>query len=582
VLKISKAALVAAVLSLSAVPATLPAQAATTTTGITTELNIPTITAVDSSMDETALRDALSGGFSKHVDEIAKLNATSITIPEITLKISVPDGKANSTVTYKDIVLTNVKDGVAESASVGSADSTSAEGTFSLGKLSTGTLDFGGILALYSLVPAGAPDQPMKALYKGFKWEGATFTGPTVSCNIGQVTADEFDARPLKISFAQMMEASQQLKDAGTGAPPPEATATMISFFADMFQAFKSTPLSVGPVACKGTDEKGEPFELAIAGINMDGYQPGIYPAITVTGLSVKAGADGVVSLGEAKLKQIGLQQPIAVLEGQKDLSPAWLETNMRKLIPSFEGFSVTDLKIDVPDTQSPGTRVNANIASIDVTLSDYLNGIPTKISTKADGVDVPLPADSTDENVKTLLALGITKVNLGYDLEANWDKDSQTIKVDKAAISGKDLGSFAVAALLGNAAEQLFDPDNNVMQAAAMNLTFKSLGIDVTDAGLGDKLVPLLASQQGADPATYRTQLAGIAEGSALQLLGATDAARALGQAVSSFVTGTAKSLNVTVTAKDALGLSLPQLMQAQNNPAALTSAIDITGTAQ
>src|SRR5262249_20750437 len=115
VLNISKAALIAAAISLTAVPAGLftattanaalvttnahPANSnsasseepsspgndtTTSTSGFTSNLSIPTITLVDSSMDEAALRDALSGGFSKHVQEIANLNATSITIPEVT------------------------------------------------------------------------------------------------------------------------------------------------------------------------------------------------------------------------------------------------------------------------------------------------------------------------------------------------------------------------------------------------------------------------------------------------------------------------------------------------------------------
>ena len=44
-----------------------------------------------------------------------------------------------------------------------------------------------------------------------------------------------------------------------------------------------------------------------------------------------------------------------------------------------------------MPNPDDASTRYKASVADFDLTLSDYLNGIPTKISTKASGVDVPL-----------------------------------------------------------------------------------------------------------------------------------------------------------------------------------------------
>ena len=112
------------------------------------------------------------------------------------------------------------------------------------------------------------------------------------------------------------------------------------------------------------------------------------------------------------------------------------------------------------------------------------------------------------------------------------------------------------------------------------MGVTVKSITLNTTDDGLGDKLVPMLAAQQGADAATYRTQMAGVAEGAALQMLGSTDAARQLGTAVGDFISGKAKALMISIVPKDASGISIPQLMAASNDPTALTNAVDITGT--
>jgi hypothetical protein len=236
---------------------------------------------------------------------------------------------------------------------------------------------------------------------------------------------------------------------------------------------------------------------------------------------------------------------------------------------------------MDIPDSEHPGERIKANIGDFDLSLSDYFNGIPTRISSKASGVVVPLPENSTDDSVKMLMALGITKVNVGFDFDASWDKATQSINIGKVAVSGVDLGSFSLASVIGNAAEQLFDVDPNVQQAAGLNVTVKSITLDTKDDGLGDKLVPTLAQQQGvSDPTAFRTQMAGMAEGAALQMLGSTDAARALGVAVGNFISGKAKTLSINIAAKDPNGVAIPLLMQASNDPTALVNTVDITGS--
>jgi hypothetical protein len=72
---------------------------------------------------------------------------------------------------------------------------------------------------------------------------------------------------------------------------------------------------------------------------------------------------------------------------------------------------------------------------------------------------------------------------------------------------------------------------------------------------------------------------MAGVAEGAALQLLGSTDAARALGVAVGDFLSGKSKSVSINVAAKDPNGITVPMLMRASNDPTVLASAVDITG---
>jgi hypothetical protein len=599
VLKISKAAMVAAVLSVSAIPAiglvdavaqdvaaiTTTPQPATTTgsTGLETKLSIPTVTVVDSTMDEAALRDALSGGFMKHVDELAKLSASSITIPEINLTMMVNSAGATqvSNVTYKDVVLANVKNGVAESASIGGTSSTSAAGSFSFGKLAANAIDLGALLALYNFVPGADPSQPMTTLYKDFTFEGGSFMSQAASCTFGKVAAGEFAGRPLKVSFAAMFDAANKV-DAAHGNPSPEDLGNFIGFITDIFQAFKSSPVNLEGLSCSGTAE-GKSFDFSIGGIVMDGYAPGLYPALEIKDVKFTDGDNDSFLLADAKLKTIDLHGPIAVLEaGKGEYNEAWFTKNARKFIPAFGGFSFSGLSFDVPNPDSSSERYQAKVADFDLSLSDYLNGIPTKFSTKASGVDVPLPINSSDDSVKMLQSIGITRINMNYEVSASWDKATNQINIDKVAASGNDLGSFAIAAVLGNATEQLFDLNPNVEAAASMGVTIKSVNLGVIDQGFEDKVIPLMAAEQKADPATFRTTMAAAAEGAAIAMLGSTDQARQLGAAISDFIAGTKKSLTINVASKDPAGIAMPLLMLAENNPAVLAGAVDITGSAE
>jgi hypothetical protein len=130
VLKLSRAALLAATLGLAApvLPAFAqesPGQPADQMP-FAFELKIPSVVAVDSSMSEDQIKDVFTSNFLTHADQLASLNATSITIPELTAVFTVEGtGGGTSTVTYRDIVLTNVKDGRADKVSVGSGESVS-------------------------------------------------------------------------------------------------------------------------------------------------------------------------------------------------------------------------------------------------------------------------------------------------------------------------------------------------------------------------------------------------------------------------------------------------------------------------
>src|SRR6185312_6932886 len=322
----------------------------------------------------------------------------------------------------------------------------------------------------------------------------------------------EFDARPLKISFTQMMEAAQQMQ-ASPNNPPAAALSTYVQFILDTFSSYKSTPMTLDGLSCNGTGDT--PVTVSVGSVGIEGYQPGIYPAVTAKAIKVDAGPQGHLDIDQMVFKQIDLSGPIAAVNAASgQLDQAWFQNNYRHLIPAWAGLSMSGIDIAVVDPGDASQNYAAKIADFDLSLSDYLNGIPTKVSSKGTGIDVPIPPNTDNDGQKMLLAL-------------------------------------------------------------------RSMKLDISDSGLADKLFPLLAQQQGAsDAAAYRTQMAGMAEGAALQMLGSTDAARQLGQAIGDFIAGKAKAVSINVVAKDPAGVPTALFEQASNDPTVLANAVDITGT--
>jgi len=549
---------------------------------ISYSVSIPTVDAVDSSLDEAVLAEILSGKLIENAESLATLDAASISVPEITIDLtSEIDGEVNTaTLTFTDLVLENVVDGVAASVSLGGSDLTSDEGKGTFGVMSAANFDIGGVLGIYGLVQTSGTE--LKTIYTDFTVEGGSFEADDMACHIGAASAAEFKGRPLKTNFMEMMAFAQALED-NPDDPDPATVGKIIRMYADIFTAFETSDMVFEGFDCEGTDSDGQAMSFAIAGMTMGGMKPGFYPTISMDGLDVTVEDDGFMRLENFTLKQMDLAATIATLENAPELvDESWLEANARLLIPAFEGFSFSGFTMDIPDPDAEDARIKVDIGAFDLTLANYINGIPGDVDTSASNIRVALPADSDDEQIQQLVALGITEIDAGFRFAAAWDAATDAIVVEEASLTGADLASVFIAGTVANATEALFSLDENEALAAAMDVAVKSLDLTVNDAGLSDIILSVAAAEQGADPATLRPVFAGLAEGTVIGMMaGAADAAK-LGSAVNSFVSGAAKSLNIVIEAKDDPGLGMMDFMAAEDDPASLIGKVNISATAK
>lgn len=546
-------------------------------------ISIPTVAAVDSSVDAETIKAILSGALVENADALAGLNATSITVPEIVLTVTttVDGAKEEGVLTFTNLVLKDVVDGVAATASLESSSFDVEEGHAEMGGTSATHFNIGGMLGIYGLVDAGGSTE-METLYADFLMEGGSFAADEMSCDFGPIRGAEVRGRPIETSFVEIMTLAQQM-EADPEIKDPALMGKVMRMYADILTAFESSEFTFEGFSCSGNDDEGRPMTFEIGNMTMAGMSPGIYPQISMDDFRVVVEGDGAVTLGNFTLKQFDLSSTVATLAAApQEVTEAWLEANARGLIPAFEGFSFSGLGIDIPDPDSDGERIVADVDNFDLSLASYINGIPSNIDTSATGIRAALPKDSEDEQLQQLIALGITDIDAGFRLAAAWNADKNSIDVKEVSVSGVDLATVVLSGTIANATEALFSLDENEALMAGMGVAIKALKLDVTDAGLSDIVLAVAAADQGADPATLRPVFAGLAEGTIIGMMaGAADAAK-LGAAINQFVSGKAKSLNISIEAKSEPGLSMADFMTAEDDPASLIGKVNVSASAK
>jgi hypothetical protein len=553
-------------------------------------LSIPTIETTDSSLDEAAIRALFAGTgteFATSLARLSELDATNITIPEISFSYDIPDGTAaggttRATVVYRDLVMNNVVDGVAQDgASLSGIDIVSAaESSMTFGAMTTDLLDLGAILGFYGLDADASPDDAMKPIYRNFAFEGGTFAGPGVSCAIGGGSADEFSARPLKHSFGDLMLLTGEVQAAETGGtqPSPEVIAKLLAFYADFLRAFSSTPMVFNGLDCDAADPEGDgTIKIKSGAFTAGGFQPGIYPDFSFSDLAIEHSSEGFLRLGNFTFKPMDLNGPIdAILAAGDAIDVAWFDTNWRKLIPALEGFSLSDFAIDIVDESSPGERIVASVGALDLSLGQYINGVPTAIGTLGTDLKFKFPAGAVPE----LTALGLTEPSVDYELAMQWNETEGTISLHHLGFNVDDFGSFSIMGTIANATPELFSENMEAATQAAMGLTVTDLTIQIDNQGIIPALIAMTAVEQRQPPQMIHATMIGAATALPIALLGQTAEATSLAQALSAFATGTPQ-LSIKLTSIDPKGIGLAELMAAEENPAALQGKFTITATA-
>lgn len=546
-------------------------------------VTIPTIQTDGSSIDEATLRSIIAGDLADHADELASLSATSIKIPEIQVAYEFPEIEGQPTtgsVTIHDIELSGISNGVAAKLAIGGSETMASTGaTVKFGKSSADNFDIGGLLAFYGLVKTDAGGD-RRAIYTNLVMDGGSIAAPDANCTIGPMSVASFKARPLTVSFMELLNLAQNMSK--EEEPSPADMTKIIEFYADVLDAMEISPIKFGGFNCSGTTKEGKPVTATLGGMTIGVFARGRYPEVSARDLKI-AQDDGSISLGEFRFKGVDLSGPIAALKAAEGtIDDTWAKDHYRDLIPTFDGVSFSDLKVDVPDDQNPGQRIKANIGDFDISLGDYINGIPTDISSFASHIVFDLPTSSDDETIQRMIDLGIHSADVSYDVGLKWDAASNEIRLKRLSLTGDKMGAVAVSSVIGNAGRGLFSSDLSEALGSLLGLTLKRVDVRVKDGGLGDVLLASAAKEAHKEVADFRKAIADMVQGTALVFLGGVANAGEISKALGDFLNGAGKQLSITATANAADGLTFDEMNAAQDDPASLAGKVTIDAFAR
>ena len=571
-----------AVLAALAASPALAQDAATTTAP---KVTIATIAAVNSSIDEVTLRGILNGEIVPNSREVAALDADSISIPTIVIEspTMAPNGEPATSVTiFRNVELVGILNGVASSLTIDSVSAEGPEMTAELGSISTGTFGVTALLAFFGVIDADDPEL-FDTIYRDLAVGGGTLVSDGITCNIGAYQSGELYARPLRTSYADVVAAASEGNNPN---PTPEQVTAMLEVYADVFSAFESgLSSSLQGLTCGGTGSEGNPLSVSVGQVNIGGMVRGTYPGFEMLDLAIEVtgGEDaGRVAFDDIIAGPIDFTAAIAFFEAaEKPVDQAWMQQNWRQLLPAPEGFRFGGVEVDVPSASGDAERTIFSVEDFQVRLLNYLNGLPTVAILGAEGLVVTLPDLGPDELVGLLRAAGFKTLSLEFWLVTAWDETTEQIAIDEWYFRGADLGSVLLTGIFGNATAALFDPDPLAMVAAFEALTVLEAHLQVEDRGLKDFVIAVVAGQQGADPLTFKAQLAAIAKATLMQMMGASDEVMALSQAIGVFL-GDGTKLTVDAVATDPAGIGLADFAGPEANPAAILDKMEVTATAE
>lgn len=577
-------------------------------------LRIPKVTVKGSNLE----KDAFLALFAPTANEpasvrAAKLTAAEISAPELTMEQSFGDQKQSTT--YRDIRLTDIRDG-----KIGHGESASGSLTATGGKTGAmkGTLkrtafdafDLKQTVRVLTEKSAPGASEPYLPLIGNFEQEGYDIDlGQAGTMSIGRANGRNFAAKvgpePMLEVIDKLGKASAEVEKSPDVAPGDKAAKALddeahkrlalsgLALFDTVEYGSGEVrdivmhlvpPARPGPAAgekprAEDKQRPEDPIDLKIArmafgentpeksGFAMEELQ---FSSGAVKGRFDLIGYSGFSFADTFRELRILLAQP----------NPDLDTIDYRRFVPKIGTVRVSGIAIEAPPSPPAKEPIKVALGSFELRGGEQLNGVPTSMGLTIDKLVAPIVATDANPAVKDLIAMGITSIDFSAKLDLAWDAVKNELGIKPLSFGAANLARIDANATLGNVTKDLFASDLALAQVAALGATARSVEIKLQNFGLVEKLIENEARKSKRKVEEVRQQYAMIASMGLAAILGPSDGAKTLASAVSRFVAKPG-TLTVQASAKAASGLGLADVLTI-TQPAEVFDKIDIKADAQ
>lgn len=529
-------------------------------------------------------------------DRLMRIGAKQVTSPEI--KMTQKIGKETQTTFYRNVSLNDVVQGQIAKAVIEAmaVEMTGAKGNvlFSYGQTAVSDLNTPALVRLYETKDASG-SAPMTRIYSAFTIENLDMVdnGENVSIQIARLSGRDVMARPTKDSWGSAMTLLAEMGDKDTLSPEDEGRLTMAVI--DVLGAFDIGFMEAAGIQIKATpkkaaaakDKKSKDQKSSMTGrINRIAYTGSTagQPADTrLEGLEI-GDQDGRVKIGTVSLTGFSLTP---TLNGLKALQGKAIEDldheAFRTLIPTLGTLRISGVDIDALSKGEKGARperASITIENFEITADKPVNGLPTNIRIEQRNLVVTPPANATDDLLKEFTALGYKTLNSSFLVAATWNEAANEIALKEVSVQGQDMGSFSLTGTIGNVTKDLFSSDEATAAAALIGAKAKSADVVVEDKGLLGRYLANAAKEQKTTPEALRTIYASAAPFVVSSLMGNSEQAKTLGQAIGRFIDKPGK-LTLNAQPKNPSGFGVMDAMLASDPKDALAK-LNISATVE
>ena len=477
--------------------------------------------------------------------QFASVAASSLTAPTLTMSFDSGGGPGGGgEITYSGLTIQNLKQGKigamkADRATIsvdvkqpGKQDKLTGE----VSNVIANDFDVNAIIA--ALDPKTSSDETYHRVYRQIL--AGPYTLKTVQgmrIDIDGFVMEDIDVQPSKFRLAERFDALQTQ----SAAPTPAQSREMLEKIAGIYEGVRIGRTEVSKISVGTPQETGK--------VNAIRYRDGEFAI---------EGVDTPTPQGQFKMERFALKSfsVAKLMRLGAGLSNPGQTPSPEQMLGLFGVLAGAEVKGVVAPFKTTKKLVTIDTLSLD--WGQLIGSIPSKAHVVAKFVT---PTDPSDPKQLPLIAAGIDKLAIDFDLGATWTEASNSFALTPVTL---DIGGIAKAQLriaLGNVPREAFSADPAQLMGQAARIEADALEFSLRDNGGVDLVVTQFARTQNVSRDAARQALVESIKAKREQLVSANPDADATVDAIARFVETPGQTLSIKLTPR--AKAPLMQLMQ-------------------